>query len=233
MPSLLQLQGVSKSFPAAEGASPVTILRDLDFTLEAGTSTAIIGPSGSGKSTLLHLLGSLDTPTSGQILFEGQSLSGFAGDALAEFRNRQIGFVFQSHHLLPQCSALENVLIPTLASPRSREDQSRLAGRAERLLTRVGLQSRIHHRPAQLSGGERQRVAVVRALILEPKLLLADEPTGALDRPSAVNLTDLLVELNRELRVTLLVVTHSLELARRMDRTLELRDGKLQPVTPA
>lgn len=231
MAPLLQLKSVSKTFAGQEGAAALPILRELDFEAAAGSSTAIVGPSGSGKSTLLHLLGSLDSPNAGEILFEGVKLDGLGGDALAEFRNRKIGFVFQSHHLLPQCSAIENVLVPSLARNRSQSEQEALQQRALQLLERVGLKERAHHRPAQLSGGERQRVAVVRALILEPQLLLADEPTGALDRSSALALGDLLVELNRELGVTLIVVTHSMDLARRMGKIFELRDGKLCPVS--
>lgn len=229
MPPLLQLHKVSKSFPGADGAEPVHILKDLDLEIAAGSSLAIVGPSGSGKSTLLQILGSLDNPTSGTIALDGADLTGLDTDALAQVRNRQIGFVFQSHHLLPQCGALENVLIPALARRVTKAESAALQARATQLLSRVGLQHRLHHRPSQLSGGERQRVAVVRALILAPKLILADEPTGALDRPSAENLAGLLVELNKELAVTLVVVTHAMDLARRMDRVLELRDGKLYP----
>ena len=202
------------------------MLRDVTLQIEAGESVAIMGPSGCGKSTLLNILGTLDRPTSGRVWLDGRDLSGLDELELAAVRNRQIGFIFQAHHLLPQCSVLENVLVPTLADSKSTTRDGAEA-RAKKLLDRVGLGARLHHRPGQLSGGERQRVAVVRALINGPKLLLADEPTGALDRASAASLADLLVELNREEGVTLITVTHAADLANRMRRALELRDGTL------
>lgn len=222
---LLKLEKVSKNYVAAEGVAPVSVLRDLSFEITAGESVAIIGPSGCGKSTLLNIIGTLDHPTSGSVWLDDQDLSRLDEQQLAAIRSRQIGFIFQSHHLLPQCSVLENVLVPTIADKRSASTGA--AERAEKLLKRVGLGERLHHRPGQLSGGERQRVAVVRALINQPKLLLADEPTGALDRNSAQGMAQLLVELNREEQVTLVLVTHALELARQMNRILELRDGQL------
>jgi ABC-type lipoprotein export system ATPase subunit len=222
---LLKLEKVSKNYVAAEGAAPVSVLRDLSFEITAGESVAIIGPSGCGKSTLLNIIGTLDHPTSGSVWLDGQDLSRLDEQQLAAIRSRQIGFIFQSHHLLPQCSVLENVLVPTIADKRSASAGA--AERAEKLLKRVSLGERLHHRPGQLSGGERQRVAVVRALINQPKLLLADEPTGALDRNSAQGMAQLLVELNREEQVALVLVTHALELARQMNRILELRDGQL------
>ena len=191
----------------------------------------VIGPSGCGKSTLLNLLGTLDQPTSGRVWFDGIELVTLGEKELAAIRNRRIGFIFQSHHLLPQCSVLENVLVPTLAAS-SADVGAQADERARKLLQRVGLEARLHHRPGQLSGGERQRVAVVRALINSPKLLLADEPTGALDRASAQSLGELLAGLNREEGVTLVVVTHALDLARRMQRAFELRDGALVPAQP-
>jgi lipoprotein-releasing system ATP-binding protein len=229
--TLLQLSGVSKEF--SSGAGPLKILSNLDLAVQAGESLAIIGPSGSGKSTLLNLIGSLDRPTSGKVMLDGQDLTGLDDKALAEVRNRRIGFIFQGHHLLPQCSVLENVLVPTLADSNERDEGANDAAleRAKGLLKRVGLGERLNHRPAQLSGGERQRTAVVRALINQPKLLLADEPTGALDQAAAGNLADLLVELNREEKVALVVVTHSPALAGRMSRALELRNGRLEPKT--
>src|SRR5689334_10190197 len=223
---LLKLEQVTKNYVAAAGAAPVAVLRDLGFTIEAGESVAIVGPSGSGKSTLLNIIGTLDQPTNGRIWLDSQDLSRLDETQLAAIRNRQIGFVFQSHHLLPQCTVVENVLVPTIADKKSKTRDGAQA-RAEKLLQRVGLGERLHHRPGQLSGGERQRVAVVRALINQPKLLLADEPTGALDRASAESLAHLLVELNREENVTLIVVTHAQDLARQMRRVLELRDGQL------
>jgi len=223
---LLKLEKVTKNYAATEGAAPVAVLRELTLDITAGESVAIIGPSGCGKSTLLNIIGTLDQPTSGQVWLDGQDLSQLDEAKLAAIRNRQIGFVFQSHHLMPQCSVMENVLIPTIADKKSK-NRDDAPERAEKLLKRVGLGERLHHRPGQLSGGERQRVAVVRALINEPKLLLADEPTGALDRASAQGLAQLLVELNREEKVTLIVVTHAPDLARQMGRIVELRDGQL------
>jgi len=223
---LLKLEKVGKNYVAAEGSAPVAVLRDLSFEIAAGESVAIIGPSGCGKSTLLNIIGTLDQPTSGRVWLDGQDLSRLNEQQLAAIRNQQIGFIFQSHHLLPQCSVIENVLVPTIADQRSAANGG-AAERAEKLLKRVGLGERLHHRPGQLSGGERQRVAVVRALVNQPKLLLADEPTGALDRNSAQGLAQLLVELNREEQVTLILVTHALDLARQMGRTVELRDGQL------
>ena len=227
---LLKLERVTKNYVAAEDAAPVAVLRDLSFEIAAGESVAIIGPSGSGKSTLLNILGTLDQPTSGKVWLDGRDISRLGEAELAEVRNQQIGFIFQSHHLLPQCSVMENILVPTIAGKRS-EATNGAQERAGKLLKRVGLGERLHHRPGQLSGGERQRVAVVRALINQPKLLLADEPTGALDRSSAEGLVRLLVELNREEQVTLIVVTHALDLARQMNRTLELCDGQLLSAT--
>jgi ABC-type lipoprotein export system ATPase subunit len=226
---LLKLEKVTKNYVSAEGAAPVAVLRELSFDLTAGESVAIIGPSGSGKSTLLNIIGTLDQPTSGHLWLDGQDLSQLDERKLASIRNQQIGFIFQAHHLLPQCTVLENVLVPTLANNKSKARDG-ATERAKKLLQRVGLSERLHHRPGQLSGGERQRVAVVRALINQPRLLLADEPTGALDRTSAQGLAQLLVELNREEEVTLMVVTHALDLARQMGRVLELRDGRLATI---
>lgn len=241
---LLKLAGVSKDYRAAEGAPPVRVLRDISLEVAAGESLAIIGPSGSGKSTLLNLIGTLDRADAGTLTLDGEDLSRMDETQLAAVRNRQIGFVFQSHHLLPHCTVLENVLVPTLAAGRDAfhrvPDSNGKTGtqwngslpaepeaRARKLLDRVGLGERLTHRPGQLSGGERQRVAVVRALINQPKLLLADEPTGALDRASAEGLARLLVELNKEHGVTLIVVTHALDLAKQMGRVVEIRDGQL------
>jgi len=223
---LLKLTDVSKRYEAPDGAEAVPILRNITLEIGSGDSVAIIGPSGSGKSTLLNIIGTLDRPTGGQVRLEGQDLSRLDDLQLAAVRNRQIGFIFQAHHLLPQCTVLENVLVPTLAN-KDAALRNGAVERAKRLLDKVGLGARLTHPPGRLSGGERQRVAVVRALINQPKLLLADEPTGALDRASAQNLADLLVALNKEEGVTLIVVTHALELARRMGRVLQLRDGRL------
>ena len=223
---LLKLENVSKSYRAAEGRAPVPVLRDVSLEVAAGASLAIVGPSGCGKSTLLNIIGTLDHADSGRVLLDEKDLSTQDERALATIRNREIGFIFQSHHLLPHCTVWENVLVPTLAEKNSSTAKD-AEQRAERLLKRVGLSDRIHHRPGQLSGGERQRVAVVRALINKPKLLLADEPTGALDRASADELAKLLGELNREENVTLIVVTHALDLAQQMGRVFEIQDGHL------
>ncbi len=222
---LVELTDVTRRYGEDEGP---LVLDGVSLRVAAGEALAIVGPSGSGKSTLLNLIGALDRPTSGSVVFDGRDLATLGDDALAAIRNREIGFVFQLHHLLPQCTVLENVLVPTLAGGSLASGQE-AEGRARRLLGRVGIGERLDYRPGQLSGGERQRTAVVRALINQPKLLLADEPTGSLDRASSDTLTDLLVELNREEAVALVVVTHSLELARRMSRVLELRDGTLVP----
>ena len=231
---LLKLDAVTKDYQAGDGMPPVRVLSNITLEVAQRDSLAIIGPSGSGKSTLLNIIGTLDQPTAGRVLLDGVDLAGLDENRLAALRNRQIGFVFQAHHLLPHCTALENVLVPTLATRSARfrggeDDSESAAARAERLLKRVGLGDRLHHRPGQLSGGERQRVAVVRALINEPKLLLADEPTGALDRTAAGGLGQLLVELNQEEGVTIIMVTHAMDLARRMGRVMELKAGALQP----
>lgn len=230
MPSsetILKLSGVALNYDTGAGAGPVSVLKDVALEVARGESLAIIGPSGSGKSTLLNIIGTLERPTAGEVSLAGQDLSRLNDIQLAEVRNRQIGFIFQAHHLLPQCTVLENVLVPTLASADAALRNS-AAQRAERLLQRVGLGARLTHRPGQLSGGERQRVAVVRALINQPQLLLADEPTGALDRASSDQLAQLLLELNREENVTLIVVTHALDLAQKMGRVMELQDGVLR-----
>jgi ABC-type lipoprotein export system ATPase subunit len=223
---LLKLENVSKSYRAAEGSEPVTVLRDVSLEVAPGESLSIIGPSGSGKSTLLNIIGTLDHADSGKVWLGDKDLSVQDERALATIRNRDIGFIFQAHHLLPHCTVWENVLVPTLAEKRSAAANG-AEQRADRLLKRVGLDTRRTHRPGQLSGGERQRVAVVRALINQPKLLLADEPTGALDRASADELARLLTELNREENVTLIVVTHALDLARQMQRVFEIQNGQL------
>ena len=228
---LLQLKEVTKRYAASGGADGVSVLAGVTLELASGETLAIVGPSGSGKSTLLQIIGTLDRATSGEVLLDGKNLAGLDDQQLAEVRNRQLGFVFQSHYLLPQCTVIENVLVPTLPGAKSeiRNPKSEIpTARAERLLKRVGLGERLNHRPGQLSGGERQRVAVVRALINQPQLLLADEPTGALDHASATSLGQLLVELNQEEGVTLIVVTHALDLAKCMGRVLELCDGKLR-----
>ena len=225
-PPLLELTHATKQYAGPPGSPGPEVLRDISLTVRAGESVAIVGPSGSGKSTLLNLLGTLDRATSGRVLLDGQNPADLTDLQLAKFRARRVGFVFQLHHLLPQCTVLENVLVPTLAAGATGGDEAE--ARARTLLERVGLGERLAYKPSQLSGGECQRVAVVRALINAPALLLADEPTGSLDAASAEALAELLVELNREQGLALVVVTHSLDLARRMGRVLDLRDGLLE-----
>ena len=225
---LLRLSGVVKQYDSAGDGEGPSVLRGVDLEVAAGETLAVVGPSGSGKSTLLNIIGTLDRPTRGTVLFEGRDLTALADAEQAALRATRIGFVFQLHHLLPQCTALENVLVPVLARPR-RPANSQVEARARQLLERVGLGQRLGYRPGRLSGGECQRVAVVRAIINRPALLLADEPTGSLDRAAAEALADLLVELNRQEGVTLIVVTHSDAIAARMGRVMELRDGTLKP----
>ena len=227
---MLELTGVSKNYASPDGGPPVSVLKNVDLHLAAGEALAIIGPSGSGKSTLLNIMGALDHPSAGQVRLDGRELGSLSELELASVRNRSIGFVFQLHHLLPQCTVLENVLVPTLTEPAALQTDATLK-RAEELLKWVDLAPRLSHRPGQLSGGERQRVAVVRALINRPKLLLADEPTGSLDHGTAVKLVELLVELNKKEGVALVLVTHSLELAHRLPKVLELREGSLRAQT--
>jgi lipoprotein-releasing system ATP-binding protein len=213
---LVELTDVTRRYDSPAGAETPAVLDGVNLRVAAGASVAVVGPSGSGKSTLLNIMGTLDRPTSGQVRL--------AEKALAEVRNRQIGFVFQLHHLLGQCTALENVLVPTLAAGAPRQGAE---PRARGLLERVGLGRRMDYRPGQLSGGERQRVAVVRALINRPQLLLADEPTGSLDRAASDELATLLVELNREQGVTIVLVTHAERVASRMGKVLRLTEGRL------
>jgi len=226
---LVELHGVEKSYPSPAGGPAAPVLLGVDLHVAPGESLAIVGASGSGKSTLLNIIGTLDSPSAGRVRLCGADPAALGERELAALRSREIGFIFQLHHLLPQCTALENVLVPTLAAGRAGRREAPEA-RARRLLERVGLGKRLGYRPGQLSGGERQRVAVVRALVNEPRLLLADEPTGSLDRASADDLGELLVDLNREEGAALIVITHSVALAQKMGRVLELRDGRLAPV---
>ncbi len=223
--AILELKNVAKTYDSG-ALSGTEVLKKINLELRRGESLAITGPSGSGKSTLLNIIGTLDRPTSGEVVLDGENVLALNDTKLAALRNRKIGFIFQLHHLLPQCSVLENVLVPTLVGVNKEGELPE--ARAKRLLGRVGLSARISHRPGQLSGGERQRVAVVRALINQPALLLADEPTGSLDRLAADTLAALLVELNSEEGVTIVMVTHSATLAAKMSRTLDLRDGELR-----
>lgn len=221
----LEVTNLGKTYPTRSGE--LVVLRSIDLTLGSGEALAILGPSGSGKSTLLYILGTLDRPSSGMVRLGGRDPFALDEAALARFRNDAIGFVFQEHHLLPQCSVLENVLVPTLAA--SGGDVAALEQRARQLLERVGLAQRLEHRPAELSGGERQRVAVARALMRKPQLVLADEPTGNLDRKTAQVVGQLLLEMHRQENTMLIVVTHSPDLARTLPRQLEMLDGTLAP----
>ena len=219
---MLQLQSITKSYPS--GVLPRKVLDNLSLEVKRGETIAIVGPSGSGKTTLLNIVGTLDKADSGEALFEGIDLTKMNYNKLPEFRNQKIGMVFQLHHLLPQCTLWENVLIPILPF---KNDDGNAEQRAEALLKRTGIWEQRSQKPAELSGGECQRAALVRALINRPSLILADEPTGALDHDNALNLIDLLLELNKEQGTALIVVTHSLELASKMDKVYKLTDGKL------
>lgn len=221
---LIALSKVSKAYTDPGSGARVPVLRGIDLNIEAGESVAIVGPSGCGKSTLLNILGTLDTPDEGEITFDGESLRQNTPQQLAAVRSEKIGFIFQLHHLMPQCSVLENVLLPTLALKSAAADA---LPRAESLLTQVGLKDRMNWKPAQLSGGERQRVAFVRALINQPRLILADEPTGALDEANAIILTELLLALQKSHGVTLVMVTHHREQAECMGRLLTIHEGVL------
>ena len=221
-PVLLEAEGLTKRYETAAGT--LEVLRDAAITVREGEIVAIVGESGTGKSTLLHLLGALDRPTSGTVRYDGRDIFAKDDEALAAFRNRSVGFVFQFHHLLPEFTALENVAMPALIGGRS---LARARPRAEALLESLGLAARADHRPAQLSGGEQQRVAVARALMNEPALVLADEPTGNLDTRTAEHLHDEVVRLSRDLGQTFVIVTHNPSLAARADRVLHLREGRL------
>lgn len=220
----LVVDKLRKEYPTP--GAPLVVLSDVSLTLDRGESLAIVGPSGSGKSTLLYVLGTLERPTAGRVTYGGSDPFALPPAELAAFRNRRLGFVFQDHHLLPQLSVWENVLLPGLAQGRVTPAQ---AARARELLARVGLAERLTHRPAELSGGERQRAALARALLLEPMVVLADEPTGNLDRTTAGQVAELLLELVAQERAILIVVTHSLELAGRLERVVELDQGRLEP----
>jgi lipoprotein-releasing system ATP-binding protein len=220
--STLELVEISKEFPTR--GEPLQVLEGVNLQVAQGDNLAIVGPSGCGKSTLLHILGTLDAPTSGSMRLGEVDPFELDEQALARFRNQNIGFIFQDHHLLPQLSVLENVLIPAIAEGRPDQD---CVQRAHELIERVGLADRIEHRPAELSGGERERVAVARSLIHQPTLLLADEPTGNLDQTNARQIGDLLLEIQRQEKMMLIVVTHSMELAGKIDRQMRLDDGKL------
>jgi lipoprotein-releasing system ATP-binding protein len=218
---LIRAAGVCKSY--GDGRR-IEVLKDLDTEIRAGEVIAIVGQSGVGKSTLLHILGTLDEPTAGKVLFDGVDIFALNERQQAAFRNQQIGFIFQFHHLLPDFSALENVMMPALIQGKNRNEAARMA---RELLERVGLGDRLAHRPGELSGGEQQRVAIARAIVLSPRAVLADEPTGNLDPDTAASVHQLLIELNRERAMTMVLVTHNEELSRLAHRTLRLQHGKL------
>jgi lipoprotein-releasing system ATP-binding protein len=218
----VSVRGLSKIFE--HGGRTIDVLRGLNFDLEPGDIASVVGASGVGKSTLLQVLGTLDAPTAGTITFDGVDVTAMSPTRLAEFRNREIGFVFQFHHLLPEFTALENTMMPGLIL---RMPRRLCAERAAAMLARIGLAERLTHRPGELSGGEQQRVALARALLLKPRLLLADEPTGNLDTKTGRDMHDLFFELNRELGMTLLIVTHNPELAAQTGRRLRMADGML------
>ena len=226
MADIYNFSNVSKTFSGTE--ENLEIFRNLNLSVNSGEALAIVGSSGSGKSTLLHLMGALDQPTSGTILFDGKNMATMSSDEQAAFRNKSLGFVFQFHHLLPEFSALENVAMPALIGG---ERLATVEPQARAMLERVGLAERMTSKPATLSGGERQRVAIARALLQHPRVLLADEPTGNLDEHTGSQVGNLLLELNHELGMTLIIVTHNQELAARMDRGLELRAGTLYEKT--
>lgn len=220
---MLQVEHLVKQYASPDG--PLTVLDDVSFTMAPGDALAVVGPSGSGKSTLLNVLGSLDPPTSGRVTLDGVDPFTLGDRELAAFRNRRIGFVFQDHTLLPQCSVLENVLAPTLVATGGEN----YVARAHDLLERVRLSHRLRHRPGELSGGEKQRASLARALVMQPTLLLCDEPTGNLDHRSADLVAELLLELHRTQQNVLVIVTHSADLASRLPRAFELVDGRLTP----
>lgn len=221
---MLKVENISKEYPSPRGT--LRILSDISLTLSRGEAISIMGPSGSGKSTLLYILGALEPPTSGTVTLDGNDPFKLNARQLAAFRNKEIGFIFQDHCLLPQCSVIENVLTPTLVA----ENHNHANDRARELIEQVGLQERIDHRPAELSGGEKQRVALARALIMKPQLVLCDEPTGNLDQKSADAIASLFLELHERQQTILIVVTHNPELAARFPRRLHLKDQRLEEV---
>jgi lipoprotein-releasing system ATP-binding protein len=219
---MITITGLTKTF--VKDSQVIEVLRGVEFEVEKGEALAITGASGVGKSTLVHILGTLDRPTSGTVFFEGQDIFQMDVRALATFRNEKIGFVFQFHHLMPELTAQENAMMPALIQGLSRDHAASLA---RDFLGRLGLGNRLRHKPGELSGGEQQRVAIARALVLRPQVILADEPTGNLDRRTGEGVEDLLLEMNHQLQATLLLVTHNPDLARKMDRQLNLVDGKI------
>lgn len=223
LPAVISCHGLNKSF--LDGQAKIEVLKDIDFQVQAGEQVAIVGASGSGKSTLLHILGGLDKPTQGQVLVNGQLIHKLTEARRCELRNRALGFIYQFHHLLPEFTALENVCIPLLLRNMSVKEAQE---KAIDLLAKVGLSQRLHHRIGELSGGERQRTAIARALVTEPRCILADEPTGNLDKKTAERVYAAMLELNKQLGTSIILVTHDLHLAERMDRILTIQNGQLQ-----
>lgn len=222
---LLQLKNISKGYGDLGTHSFRPVLKSLDLEINKGEKISIVGPSGSGKTTLLNLIGALDLPNSGEIIFDGKNITGYSKQELANFRNQHLGFIFQLHHLMPQLSLWENILLPVLPQGKVTKEKKEWA---EYLIQKVGIWEQRNQKPSEMSGGECQRTAVVRALINKPGLILADEPTGALDEENALALSELLIQLSEEEKVTLVTVTHSSELAGKMDKKLLLRNGKLE-----
>jgi len=220
--TLVEVDGLAKSYQL--GGKIIEVLKNIRFSVSSEEMVAVLGPSGAGKSTLLHILGTLDTPDAGRLSIDGRDMSRLSPDALASFRNKMIGFVFQFHHLLPEFTALENTMMPALVQ---RTGRRQAAGMARDILEQVGLSRRLNHRPVELSGGERQRVALARALVLKPRLLLADEPTGNLDEKTGEGINELLFDLNRRLGMTTVIVTHNPKLAAGLNRSLRLLDGRI------
>ena len=224
---LVEVSGLTKSYRRPEGE--VQVLKGIDLQIQRGETVAVVGVSGAGKSTLLHVLGGLDLPTAGVVRFEGVDMAAISSNQLAELRNRRLGFVFQFHHLLPEFSALENTMMPALIA---REPEKKARDRATAILTELGLPHRLSHKAGELSGGEQQRVAIARAIVLDPALLLADEPTGNLDAATGLGVENTLLDLNRRHGLTLLIVTHNERLARRMHRVIRIADGKIGGIEP-
>jgi lipoprotein-releasing system ATP-binding protein len=221
---ILQTQNVTKLYAAKAGIPPVEVLKGIDLSLSEGSITAIVGASGSGKSTLMHILGGLDKPSSGKVFFKNEDISSYSESRLSHFRNQEIGFVFQFHHLMPEFTSLENVMMPALIRPHQTNE---VRDKASQLLSKFGLSERLHHRPSMLSGGEQQRVAMARALINDPSVLLADEPTGNLDEANTMDLLELILGLRSENNLSIVMVTHDIDIAKRCDITYTLRNGVL------
>ncbi len=221
----IKVENLKKTYQQSKGSVHREVLKSLNLEIAEGEKVAIMGPSGSGKTTLLNLIGTLDVPTEGQIKIEGQLISEMSSEEMLYFRSKNVGFVFQFHHLLPQCTLLENVLLPSLTQKR---DKKMFIQHAEELLTYLGVWEQRNNKPEALSGGECQRAAVARALLNKPKILLADEPTGSLDNKNAALLIDLLVDINQKMNITLIIATHSFEIAQRMDKIFTINDGKLE-----